>query len=98
MRSKIRIPLQQDNFQGFSDSELTKQKVDWKQVFDFTPETKAQDNLMEASLGVHGQNQWPDIPGFKETMEQYLKVNTNLSWGLWDILCNIVFNSRKCKH
>ncbi len=65
--------LPQDNFQGFSDEELTKQKIDWKQVFDFTPELERGD-LSSSSLGVHGENQWPKIPQFQETMEQYLKV------------------------
>lgn len=61
------------NLQGYSDSELTKQRVDWKEVFDFTPEVHVTEEI--ASVGVHGRNQWPTRPiEFEETMKIYLKV------------------------
>jgi hypothetical protein len=50
--------------------------VDWKQVFDFTPQVPA--NVDVSSLGVHGTNQWPAIEGFQETMEKYLEVSDQI--------------------
>lgn len=52
---------------------MTKRKVDWKEVFDFTPDVPDTDGII--SIGVHGKNQWPAKPdGFEATMTTYLKV------------------------
>jgi len=64
--------------QGWSDSELTKQKLDWKEVFDFTPDIPQLGEVIKTSFKIHGVNQWPDISQFKETMDQYVKAMQSL--------------------
>ncbi|OXA57803.1 probable 2-oxoglutarate-dependent dioxygenase At5g05600 [Folsomia candida] len=71
------------NFQGYSDTELTKQKLDWKQIFDFSPEDAFQSEVTSPlkGIGIHGKNQWPNdaiLPNFKNTMTSYLKEVRNL--------------------
>jgi len=75
---KNTVARSESNFQGYSDSELTKQKVDWKEVFDFTPDVPVTEDV--TSIGVHGKNQWPTKPdGFEYTMKTYLKSMQKLS-------------------
>lgn len=51
---------------------MTKQKIDWKEVFDFTPDVP---DIYK--IGVHGENQWPNKPvGFEDTMKAYLLVRS----------------------
>jgi isopenicillin N synthase-like dioxygenase len=62
----------QRNFRGFSDSELTKQKVDWKEVFDFTSDLV---NPEHRTLDIDGENQWPEgMPEFRTNMNAYFEV------------------------
>ena len=62
----------QNNFRGYTDSELTKQKVDWKEVFDFTSEHF---NPKERTLDIDGENQWPaGMPEFRKNMIDYFEV------------------------
>eukprot|EP01060_Flectonema_neradi_P033466 TRINITY_DN5629_c1_g1_i1.p1 TRINITY_DN5629_c1_g1~~TRINITY_DN5629_c1_g1_i1.p1 ORF type:complete len:348 (+),score=71.24 TRINITY_DN5629_c1_g1_i1:54-1097(+) len=66
---KKKIKRSESNSKGFFDDELTKQKLDWKQCFEFG----VQNGKMDAS-GVDGQNQWLDdevLPDFKETQKAY---------------------------
>ena len=62
---------------GFADDELTKQKVDSKQVFDVGREGPS----------IEGQNQWPaSLPAFRETVMVYFDECSDLSrcgvvWG-----------------
>lgn len=47
--------------------------MDWKEVFDFTPDVPETDGIL--SIGVHGKNQWPSKPiEFEITMKTYLEV------------------------
>eukprot|EP01061_Rhynchopus_euleeides_P015997 TRINITY_DN27148_c0_g3_i2.p1 TRINITY_DN27148_c0_g3~~TRINITY_DN27148_c0_g3_i2.p1 ORF type:complete len:342 (+),score=110.64 TRINITY_DN27148_c0_g3_i2:54-1079(+) len=48
------VKRKKDNSKGWFDDELTKQKVDWKEGFDYG----TQDGVMDKS-GLDGQNQWP---------------------------------------
>ncbi|XP_037046351.1 probable 2-oxoglutarate-dependent dioxygenase At3g111800 [Bradysia coprophila] len=75
---KNMVARSEKNLQGYSDSELTKRKVDWKEVFDFTPDVPDTDGII--SIGVHGKNQWPTEPvGFERTMKNYLMSLQKLS-------------------
>lgn len=59
----------QDNSRGWYDNELTKQKRDWKQGFDFG----CQNGGLNLS-GLDGFNQWPDealVPNFRRVQEDY---------------------------
>lgn len=42
------LNILQWNLQGYSDSELTKQKLDWKEVFDFTPDVPVTDDIVSS--------------------------------------------------
>jgi len=68
--------------------------LDWKQIFDFSdPACEAAD---APKLGVHGVNQWPDIPEFKETMLRYFKVDIDISDTAWILIVEI-FESGNAK-
>jgi hypothetical protein len=70
--------LFQGNFQGFSNSELTKQKLDWKQLYDFSSEDEGM--ILDSAVGIHGKNRWPcgDIlPNFKPVLTTYFKVKVS---------------------
>ena len=64
-----KIPL------GFYDRELTKQKRDLKEVFDFM-ETRPEKDL----------NQWPDEVLFKETMERFFAKSSEVAKETLDLL------------
>ena len=70
-----RIKRTQDNSRGYFDDELTKQKLDWKECFDFG----AQNGSLDAT-GRDGYNQWLDNDVcFKETMTKYFNTMEELS-------------------
>ncbi len=74
----------EENAWGYYDSELTKNTPDWKEVFDFGrvphPDLADDDPL---NCGVDGQNRWPrDLPGFRDTMLDYLGACETLSFRL----------------
>lgn len=62
---------------GYYDDEYTKNKKDWKEVFDFSPryDEDADASETESTRRAPGvENQWPDdaaLPGFKATLTQY---------------------------
>ena len=47
------------------------QKKDLKASFDFGVDLPLDDPDVLAGLPMHGPNQWPDIPGFREALESY---------------------------
>ena len=66
---KNKIKRSEANSKGFFDDELTKQKLDWKQCFEFG----VQEGKMDKQ-GLDGHNQWLDddiIPDFKDTQKAY---------------------------
>ena len=65
---KTRVKRQADNSRGWFDDELTKQKLDWKECFDFG----AQDGHLDGRSDVDGYNQWPAEPAdFRVACEEY---------------------------
>lgn len=68
---------------GYYDRELTKNRRDQKEIFDFTnPE-----GVEDSPFG--GMNQWPEKPaGFRETMESYFGFCTELSATLLRLIGN----------
>ena len=60
---------------GFYDRELTKQKRDLKEVFDFM-ETRSEKDI----------NQWPDEPLFRETMESFFKKSSEVAKETLDLI------------
>lgn len=59
---------------GYFDDELTKNKKDWKEVFDFSGRYEDLPGDREEQRSKVYQNRWLDeqvVPGFKETLTQY---------------------------
>lgn len=70
---KNQIRRQSNNSRGYTDSELTKQKLDMKQIFDVghKPCPHLSDRAPE-NVVMDGYNQWPseeDLPGFRPAVE-----------------------------
>jgi isopenicillin N synthase-like dioxygenase len=81
------IRRQANNYRGYTDSELTKQKLDLKEAFDFGFEHEDEHikNKMDG-----GRNQWPaDMPEFRSTLQKYSTVMHSLS----SILMDLIFTS-----
>ena len=78
---KRRILRSRENTRGYYDRELTKNKRDQKEVFDLGrvpfPELGPDDPRNHHA--VDGRNQWPDLPGFRSTMIDYLAACEQLS-------------------
>lgn len=67
-QAKRAIERTSSNPWGYYDRELTKNVRDWKEIFDFGP-----------TVGVQ-HAQWPrDLPGFRETMEEYYFENERIA-------------------
>ena len=65
---KHTIKRQVDNSRGFADDELTKQKVDMKEIFDVGGRKESDHVVLD------GFNQWPPetlLPNFRTTIEAY---------------------------
>jgi len=80
---KNQVKRTQNNSRGFADDELTKQKRDWKEIFDFgsAREDEPPQSIMD------GYNQWPGKPEqFRKTMQQYFQANTELAKVLMDAI------------
>ncbi|CAL8096160.1 unnamed protein product [Orchesella dallaii] len=98
---KKTVQRQPNNYRGYTDSELTKQKVDWKEAYDFGAEYPAEVNTLENGIDLDaGTNQWPsDIPHFKETLLQYFSEMHSLSSVLMDLIfMSLNVDPRTMKH
>lgn len=72
-RTILRKP---DNLRGYFDQELTKQKLDWKEVFDYGAENTTNDS----GLKVDGGNLWPEgMSEFKSTLIHFYQSMYDLS-------------------
>jgi len=68
------------NSRGYYDSELTKNKLDWKEVFDFAGRHGDPSSQADANKGVH--NQWLDeaaLPGFRGTVQDHFDKMEHIS-------------------
>ena len=63
LAAKNRIRRSASNAWGFFDAELTKNRRDWKEIIDIGPAVTTGPLAGSAP-------QWPDLPGFRESMEQ----------------------------
>lgn len=83
LAEKRKVLRSESNAWGYYDSELTKNTPDWKEVFDFgrLPHPDRPDDD-PSNAGVDGRNRWPDLPGFREEMLQYLGACERLSFCL----------------
>ncbi|CAM6105040.1 unnamed protein product [Calypogeia fissa] len=92
LEDKRRIRRTFDNFLGYFESELTKNKRDWKEVIDI-----ACSESLQLPREVHGEdaseetivyaNQWPENPpGFREICEKYILATETLASHLLGII------------
>ena len=88
--TKLAISRTRENPRGYYDRELTKNKRDLKEVFDFgvVPHPELPDDHPENRAAVDGYNQWPvTLPSFKGTMLQYFHSCEELGIELLEALC-----------
>jgi isopenicillin N synthase-like dioxygenase len=89
-----------DNAFGYNDRELTKNREDWKEVFDFgfVPHPELPDSHPD-NRTEDGRNLWPeDLPGFEATMKAYFSACSVLSLELLEALCRSLALPRKTLH
>ena len=89
LENKLKVKRTQTNSRGFADDELTKQKQDWKQLFDLghVPDrTMPSDDA--ANLVMDGYNQWPtsDLPRFEGAMLSYYDACEKISVALMEAI------------
>jgi len=71
---KHRILRSAENVWGFYDQELTKNKLDWKQVFDIG-------NPPESGVNPDGIPQWPEnLPDFEPALRDYMQATEKCSF------------------
>ena len=82
--TKRRIMRTKDNTRGYYDRELTKNARDLKEVLDIAhvPFPELAPNDPRNHHAVDGENQWPDIQGFEDTMVRYLQACERVSFRL----------------
>ena len=80
---KRRLSRSRENTRGYYDRELTKNARDLKEVLDLAqlryPERP--DDDPSNVHAVDGQNQWPDLAGFRSTIVSYLEACNDVA--LW---------------
>jgi isopenicillin N synthase-like dioxygenase len=79
-----------ENTRGYYDRELTKQRRDLKEVFDFAhlPYPELPDDHPDNHARVDGHNQWPlTHPAFRNTMLEYLGACEDLGLALLGAFC-----------
>jgi isopenicillin N synthase-like dioxygenase len=72
-----------NNSRGYANDELTKQKHDWKEIFDYGSPIENEQTTLD------GRNQWPSkdiFPNFQSTMMEYYEANAKLAEVLLDAL------------
>ncbi len=75
------IERTQSNPWGYYDQELTKNRRDWKQIWDYGP-------AATAGPATNAEPQWPDLPGFGEVMREHYLGVTQLAHRLLEHLAN----------
>ncbi|MEZ5558681.1 MAG: 2OG-Fe(II) oxygenase family protein [Pseudomonadales bacterium] len=79
---KLEIERSADNVWGYFDRELTKNRQDWKQIFDFGP-TDAGGPLAQSTA------QWPrELPGFRAAVEAHFQDCERIALRLLDALAS----------
>ena len=82
MEGKMSVKRTEANPLGYNDAEMTKQRKDWKEIFDIGPERDSDETA--------GMNQWPTVngrlPQFKQTMQSYFRICTLVSKDLLSML------------
>ena len=87
--AKERVRRGPDNARGYNDRELTKNALDWKEVFDFgfVPHPELGDAHPD-NRSEDGVNLWPaDLPGFEASMKEYFAACSALSLKLLEGIC-----------
>ncbi|RZV48309.1 MAG: hypothetical protein EX269_02245 [Acidimicrobiales bacterium] len=86
---KRQILRTKENSRGYYDRELTKNARDLKEVLDLAhvPFPDLPDDDPRNFHRVDGVNQWPDLPGFRETMVGYLQSCDRLGQWLLQAFC-----------
>lgn len=88
--AKRALARTQENPRGYYDRELTKNKRDLKEVFDFgaVPFPELPDEHPRNRAGVDGHNQWPrEAPEFAHVMKLYLAECERLGLQILDTFC-----------
>ena len=84
-RSSVRCDGRGNNARGYYDAERTKNRLDWKEVFDFGDDRGVGGAAARHSDGV---NQWPaDEPEFRRTVLEHLEICRNLARTLLGAVC-----------
>jgi isopenicillin N synthase-like dioxygenase len=86
---KRRIERTKENSRGYYDRELTKNARDLKEVLDIAhvPFPELADDDPRNFHRVDGQNQWPGLEGFRDTVIDYLQACNDLSLWLLQAFC-----------
>jgi len=84
-RAKRAVRRVRENARGYYDEELTKNRPDWKEVFDYGAERQA--GSADAAHS-DGANQWPaGLPGFRDTLLEYYDACERVGLALLRALC-----------
>ncbi len=88
-QEKLKILRSKENPRGYYDRELTKNTRDLKEVFDFgrVPHPELPDDHAANRDRINGYNRWPDLAGFKSTMEEYFNACESLGLRLLELFC-----------
>lgn len=86
---KRQIERTKENSRGYYDRELTKNARDLKEVLDIAqvPFPDLADDDPRNFHRVDGRNQWPELPGFRDAILQYLVACNDLALWLLQAFC-----------
>jgi isopenicillin N synthase-like dioxygenase len=90
MEVKRTLVRTRENPRGYYDRELTKNRRDLKEVFDFAalPHPELPEHHPDNHASVDGTNRWPQtLPQFRATMLEYVAACEQLSFRLLGALC-----------
>jgi len=80
---KLAIERTADNAWGFFDRELTKNVRDWKEIFDFGPDSDPGAGDSASRRWPRARAQWPaGLPEFRQTMEAFFHAAENVAAAL----------------
>jgi isopenicillin N synthase-like dioxygenase len=79
-KMRWRMALGRHAWRGYfpTGGELTSGRPDWKEGLYFGSELSADHPQVRAGTPLHGANLWPDVPGFRETVLDYMAAVTRL--------------------